>query len=31
MSSYNLLNGIHADMNEFTLKKILREEWKYDG
>jgi len=31
MSSYNLLNGVHADMNEFTLKKILREEWKYDG
>jgi len=31
MSSYNLLNGVHADMNEFTLKKVLRDEWKYDG
>jgi beta-glucosidase len=31
MSSYNLLNGVHADMNAFTLKKILRDEWKYDG
>jgi beta-glucosidase len=31
MSSYNLINGIHADASEFTLKKILREEWKYDG
>jgi beta-glucosidase len=31
MSSYNLINGIHADMNEHTLKDILRGEWKYDG
>lgn len=31
MSSYNLINGIHADMNEHTLKNILRGEWKYDG
>jgi beta-glucosidase len=31
MSSYNLVNGTHADMNEFTLKKVLREEWKFDG
>jgi beta-glucosidase len=31
MSSYNLINGVHADMHMLTLKKILREEWKYDG
>ena len=31
MSSYNLINGIHADMNEHTLKDILRGEWQYDG
>jgi beta-glucosidase len=31
MSSYNLVNGTHADMNEFTLKKVLRDEWNYDG
>jgi beta-glucosidase len=31
MSSYNLLNGVHADMNEHTLKDILRGEWNYDG
>lgn len=31
MSSYNLVNGVHADMNDHTLKKILRGEWKYDG
>ncbi|QDS68320.1 hypothetical protein FKW77_010686 [Venturia effusa] len=31
MTSYNLVNGTHADMNEFTLKRVLRDEWKYDG
>ena len=31
MSSYNLINGVHADMNTHTLKEILRGEWKYDG
>ncbi|KAF2836567.1 glycoside hydrolase family 3 protein [Patellaria atrata CBS 101060] len=31
MSSYNLINGVHADQNEHTLKDILRGEWKYDG
>ncbi|RDW73118.1 beta-glucosidase-3 [Coleophoma cylindrospora] len=31
MSSYNLVNGIHADMNEHTIKEILRGEWSYDG
>ncbi|KAI0008154.1 glycoside hydrolase family 3 protein [Xylariaceae sp. FL0662B] len=31
MSSYNLINGVHADMNSYTLKNILRGEWGYDG
>src|SRR5690606_26247764 len=31
MSSYNSINGHHADMNEFTLKKVLRGEWGYKG
>ena len=31
MSSYNLVNGIHADMNTLNLKDILRGEWGYDG
>ncbi|KAK6818813.1 hypothetical protein PG987_016266 [Apiospora arundinis] len=31
MTSYNLINGVHADMNDHTLKDILRGEWEYDG
>jgi beta-glucosidase len=31
MSSYNLINGTHADSNEHNLKDILRGEWGYDG
>jgi len=31
MSSYNLVNGVHADQHMHTLKKILRQEWQYDG
>ncbi|CAM1504572.1 Fc.00g021630.m01.CDS01 [Cosmosporella sp. VM-42] len=31
MSSYNLVNGTHADMHPHTLKDILRGEWGYDG
>ncbi|KAI5847407.1 glycoside hydrolase superfamily [Morchella snyderi] len=31
MSSYNCVNGFHADMNEFTLRKVLRGEWKFEG
>lgn len=31
MSSYNLINGVHAEMNFHTLKDILRGEWNYDG
>lgn len=27
MCSYNLLNGVHCDMNKHTLKDILRGEW----
>ncbi|KAK2789927.1 hypothetical protein FQN53_000980 [Emmonsiellopsis sp. PD_33] len=31
MSAYNQINGTHGDMNEHTLKDILRGEWKFDG
>jgi beta-glucosidase len=31
MSSYNLVNGTHSDMNEYLLRTILRNEWQYDG
>ena len=31
MTSFNDLNGVPASGNNFLLKKILREEWKYDG
>ena len=31
MGAYNLLYGEHCCQSEFLLKKILREEWKYDG
>lgn len=31
MTSFNDINGIPASGNSFLLKKILREEWKYDG
>lgn len=31
MSSYNLINGVHADMNTHTLKDVLRRDWGYDG
>ncbi|KEY74026.1 hypothetical protein S7711_02617 [Stachybotrys chartarum IBT 7711] len=31
MSSYNLINGVHADQNFHTMEDILRGEWKYDG
>ncbi|KAI6784637.1 Beta-glucosidase B-like protein [Emericellopsis cladophorae] len=31
MSSYNKINGIHADMHPHTLKDVLRGEWGYDG
>ena len=31
MTAFNDLNGIPASANPFTLRKILREEWKFDG
>jgi len=31
MSAFNDLNGVPTSGNEFTLRQILRNEWKYDG
>lgn len=31
MSSFNTLNGVPASANTFTLRKILKEEWKFSG
>lgn len=31
MTSYNKINGVYANENLFLLKKILREEWGFDG
>jgi beta-glucosidase len=31
MSAFNDLNGVPTSANEFTLKEILRKEWKFDG
>jgi beta-glucosidase len=31
MSAFNDLNGVPASANEFTLRQILRNEWKFDG
>jgi len=31
MSAFNDLNGVPTTGNQFTLKKILREEWGFDG
>lgn len=31
MTSYNLVNGVHADMNEHLLQKILKEQWGFEG
>ncbi len=31
MSAFNDINGVPASGNEFTLKKVLREEWGFKG
>src|SRR6185369_4091652 len=31
MSAFNDLNGVPASANRFTLTKVLRDEWKFDG
>jgi beta-glucosidase len=31
MSAFNDLNGVPASANAFTLRQILRDEWKFDG
>ncbi|MBK7980652.1 MAG: beta-glucosidase BglX [Ignavibacteriae bacterium] len=31
MSAFNDLNGVPTSGNSFTLKKVLRDEWKFDG
>src|SRR2546423_974706 len=31
MSAFNDINGVPASANPFTLTKVLRDEWKFDG
>jgi beta-glucosidase len=31
MSAFNALNGVPASANPFTLTRVLRNEWKFDG
>jgi beta-glucosidase len=31
MSAFNDVDGVPATANEFTLQKVLRDEWKFDG
>src|SRR5207253_8169516 len=31
MSAFNDLNGVPSSANPFTLTKVLRGEWKFDG
>ncbi|KAH8699705.1 glycoside hydrolase superfamily [Ilyonectria robusta] len=31
MTSYNCVNGLHADMHPRLLRDIIRDEWKFEG
>ena len=31
MSAFNNMNGVPASGNAFTLRQVLRDEWKFDG
>jgi len=31
MTSYNKINGEHADMSKFLMQDMLRSEWKFKG
>lgn len=31
MTSYNLINGIHASQHDYLNNKILKDEWAFDG
>jgi len=31
MTSYNLINGVHASQHEHLIKDILKGDWKFDG
>jgi beta-glucosidase len=31
MTSYNLINGVHASQHEHTINEILKGDWKFDG
>lgn len=31
MTAYNMVNGHHADSNDFNLKTVLRGDWGWDG
>lgn len=31
MSSYNLINGVHASQNDYLLNKVLKGDWGFNG
>ncbi|MBI9057330.1 MAG: glycoside hydrolase family 3 C-terminal domain-containing protein [Labilibaculum sp.] len=31
MSSYNLINGVHASQNHYLINEILKKDWNFDG
>ena len=31
MTSYNLINGVHADANKWLIDQVLRNEWGFNG